>query len=400
MSSSAPFREDAPEPRVHRGRLLIEGQLVPGVLRVEGGRIASVEVSAAEESSETFSIVTPGLIDLHVHGFGGAGPVDDLQGMTRALARTGTTACLPTLFPEAPARLGATAERVWAAASSGVGARVLGLHLEGPFVNPLSAGALPREELAEPSRAALRDILGPSTGDGRGIRTVTLAPELAGSAELVEELVRSDIRVSLGHSLARASEARAAARAGAVGATHLFNAMGPLHHRDAGLANFALSEDALCAELIGDLVHVGPDGVQLALRARGPSGLALVSDALRGAGTGCSVFHSHGKECHVRDGAIWIEDPDGTPRLTGAAASQLEAVRRLVGAGVCSAAEALTMACETPAWALGCETELGRLVRGARADLLVLTPELELSEVWIDGKPFPIDAPGSGDPGR
>ena len=214
---------------------------------------------------------------------------------------------------------------------------------------------------------------------------MTLAPELAGSADLVAELVRSGVRVSLGHSLATAAQARSAARAGAVGATHLFNAMGPLHHREVGLAGCALTESALFAELIGDLVHVGPDAVALALAARGPAGLCLVSDALSGAGTGCDTFHCNGREHHIHDGAAWFGGPD-EPRLGGSASGQLDQVRRLVGAGVVSLEEALTMAAETPARALGLEGEFGRLAVGARADLIQLAgPDLQLEQVWVAG---------------
>jgi N-acetylglucosamine-6-phosphate deacetylase len=215
---------------------------------------------------------------------------------------------------------------------------------------------------------------------------MTLAPELEGAAELVRELVRSGVRVSLGHSRARASEARAAARAGASGATHLYNAMAPLHHREAGLAGFALSDEALVAELIGDLVHVGEEALALALRARGPGGLALVSDALPGAGTGCERFEAHGRS-HRVGAAVWYADRAGQEHLAGAAAPQLEAVRRLVGQGIVSLADALTMASATPARALGLEQELGCLCPGARADLIVLEgPELRLSEVLVGGR--------------
>jgi N-acetylglucosamine-6-phosphate deacetylase len=315
--------------------------------------------------------------------------------MAAALARVGTTAFQPTLFPAAPQRLGAQAAETWARAealgraSAARGARVVGLHLEGPFVNPLRAGALSVGDLAQPSAEALRVILGSSTGSGRGVRTMTLAPELPGAAELVAELARCGVRVSLGHSQATAAEARAAARAGAVGATHLFNAMGPLHHREVGLVGFALTDQALHAELIGDLVHVSPGAVALSLTARGSHGLCLVSDALQGAGTGCERFQAHGREHLLRDGAVYYppRDEGAAPRLAGSALGQLEMVRRLVRNGVVALEEALTMAAETPARALGMESELGRLAPGAQADLLVLRgPQLELEAVYVGGQ--------------
>jgi len=217
---------------------------------------------------------------------------------------------------------------------------------------------------------------------------MTLAPELPGAQELVAELARCGVRVSLGHSRASSREARDAARAGASGATHLFNAMAPWHHREGGLAGFALTDGALFAEIIGDLVHVGTEAFELALRARGTAGLCLVSDSLAGAGTGCDRFHAHGREHVVRDGAAFFPPAEegGEPRLAGSALSQLEMVRKLTSRGVLGLAEALTIATTTPARALGLEREIGELRAGLEADLIVLRGAgLALGEVWVSG---------------
>jgi N-acetylglucosamine-6-phosphate deacetylase len=372
------------------GRLLLAGRLLPGTVHFRDGRIERLELreGVAEPAAP---IVAPGLVDLHVHGYGGCDPVTQLAGMAQALARHGTTAFQPTMFPAAPQVLGGICERTWDAATKLPAncARVVGLHLEGPFVNPERAGALPPEDLATPSVENLRAILGPASGGGRGVKTVTLAPELPGSAELVAELVRCGTRVSLGHSKATAAEARAAAKAGAQGATHLFNAMNGIHHREVGLAGFALIESALVAEIIGDLAHVGPEAIELALAARGPEGLALVSDALRGAGTGCDVFHSHGRDHEIHDGTAYYSAGPGRPerQLAGTAMGQLDMVRRLVARGVVGLEDALRMASETPARALGLERELGVLAPGARADLIVLNSnDLGLVDVLVGGQ--------------
>ncbi len=364
------------------GRLLVDGALRPGRIRFDA-RIR--EVIPDDTLAGELPLIAPGLVDLHVHGFGGADPVGDLQGMARSLARAGTTAFQPTLFPDDPERLGRTAEAVWGSDPGAGGAHVVGLHLEGPFVNPAAAGALPRERLAAPSVEALRAILGPATGDGRGVRTVTLAPELAGARELVRELERAGIVPSLGHSRATLAETRAAVGAAACGATHLFNAMSGFHHREPGLTGFALTDGVRHAEIIGDLAHVDGAAIELALRALGPLDLCLVSDALPGAGTGCDVFHWRGRDHRVHDGAAYLED-DGEEALAGSATGQLEAVRRLVERGVTTVEEALTMAAEAPARALSLEDDLGRLVEGARADFLVLSNGLALDEVWLAGE--------------
>ncbi|MCP3916465.1 MAG: amidohydrolase family protein [bacterium] len=369
------------------GRLLLNGALVPGRITFAGGRIESVEELASVP--DTAPVIAPGFIDLHIHGFGGFDPIEDLAGMSTALARAGTTAFQPTMFPRHPEALGGDCAVVWGQASDAPGARPVGLHLEGPFLNPGSAGAIPVEDLVAPTVAGLRAILGPATGDGRGVRTVTVAPEVAGASDVIEELVRCGVRVSLGHSLATDAEARVSARAGASGVTHLYNAMTGLHHRSPGLVATALTERVLYAEIIGDLVHVGKTAFEVALAARGPGGLCLVSDALRGAGTGCEVFHSHGREHQIIGGTAYYppREPGGEPQLAGSASSQLEMVRKLTGEGVCGLADALVMAAETPARALGMGDELGVLRPGARADLVVLAGKaLALEAVYVGGQ--------------
>ena len=383
-----------------QGRMLIGGNLTPGSLRIEAGRIADLAFGCAPDTElAQLPIITPGFIDLHIHGFGGCDPLDNLAGMAQALARAGTTAFQPTLFPRAPRALGEDARQVWASAATLKGqavARAVGLHAEGPFLNPKAAGAIPVEDIVTPSVADLRAILGPATGDGNGLKTMTIAPEVAGSSDVIAELVRAGVRVSLGHSQAHARDGKEAVRAGATGATHLFNAMSGVRHREMGLAGCVLSARDLFAEIIGDLNHVEAEGFELALAARGPDGLCLVSDALSGAGTGCDVFHSHGRDHIVRDGTAYYppRDEGGEPQLAGCASSQLEMVRKLVARGVCSVEEALTMASETPAKALGLDHELGRIFNGAKADLLVLSgAALQLTRVFVDGREVALGAP-------
>lgn len=373
------------------GQVFENGRFRPASIVSSAGRIESIEACVTDADAPW---IVPGFIDLHIHGFGGCDPLDDLAGMSTALARAGTTAFQATLFPAAPKKLGEQAAQVASIATSCTGARCLGTHLEGPFVNPLAAGALSREDLATPSVAALREILGSATNDGRGVRTMTLAPELAGSADLIAELVQSGVRVSLGHSRANAAESSAAIKAGAVGATHLFNAMTPVHHRDLGLSGVAMMERALFAEIIGDLVHVGPRAVELALRAHGAESLCLVSDALVGAGTGCDMFHSHGREHRIANGAAYYPKSEArdADQLAGSASSQLEMVRRLTDAGVVSFEEAITMAALAPARALGIETESGQLAVGLRADWLVLRrSDRRLLEVVVGGQSLSLE---------
>ncbi|MFT4649761.1 MAG: N-acetylglucosamine-6-phosphate deacetylase [Planctomycetota bacterium] len=373
------------------GRLLILGSLLRGRLRFDHEGIQEVVLDEKQNGDLTGPVIAPGFIDMHVHGFGGTDPLDNLPAMALALARVGTTSFLPTLFPADPETLGLQAQALdgeRAVLRKGEGARVLGTHLEGPFVNPLAAGALPKSDLALPSVAALTKILGPNTGDGRGVGTITLAPELPGALDLIQECRRLGIRTSLGHSMANGKEAVAGFASGATGVTHLFNAMTGLHHRDPGLVGEALTRGGMFAEIIGDLVHVKDYAVQIALAARGPKNLCLVSDALQGAGTGCEVFHSHGRQHLVKDGAAYYPPttPDAEPQLAGSASSQLQMVRNLTMRGVVSLEEALTMASEAPARALGLSHRMGKLKQGYAADFVVLEgPNLKLTEAFVNG---------------
>jgi N-acetylglucosamine-6-phosphate deacetylase len=375
-----------------KGRLLIDGRLLRGRILFSQEGIQEIELDEVQDGSTTGPVIAPGFIDMHVHGFGGTDPLDNLPAMALALARVGTTAFLPTLFPADPETLGLQVQALdgeRAVLRRGEGARVLGTHLEGPFVNPLAAGALPAKDLAMPSVEALTQILGPATGDGRGVGTITLAPELPGALELIEECKRLGIRTSLGHSMANGKQAVAGFEHGASGVTHLFNAMTGLHHRDPGLVGEALTRGGMFAEIIGDLVHVQEHAVQIALAARGPKNLCLVSDALQGAGTGCQVFHSHGRKHLVKDGAAYYPavEPETEPQLAGSASSQLQMVRNLTTRGVVSLEEALTMASEAPARALGISHRVGQLIAGHAADLIILEgPTLNLVETFVNGR--------------
>ena len=336
-------------------------------------------------------VVTPGFVDLHVHGFGGFDPLEDISGMSLALARAGTTAFQPTLFPAAPSVLGEECVALQKNVARLQAGRARARRRRTPrrtVRQPASAGALPAHDLCEPSHEALRAILGSSSGDGRGIRTMTVAPELAGSKALIEESSEA-ASVRRSATVERRPPKRAAPRVRARAARRTSSTRcRRCITAKLGLAGFALTDGALFAEIIGDLAHVGAEAIELALRARSPRGLCLVSDALSGAGTGCDVFHSHGREHRVREGTAYYppNDAHAAPRLAGSAMSQLEMVRRLTQRGVVGLTDALAMASETPARALGLENELGALRPGLAADFLVLRgAALEIEAVYVAG---------------
>lgn len=377
-----------------RGGLLLDpeaSQPAPGALLLRDGRIearlppdAPCPESAREVALDGCA-VAPGFVDLHFHGsliFGEpAGAEAALRRDAASLARHGTTAFLATTVAwsraELPARVGALAEALdgWSAP----GAVPLGIHLEGPWIHAGAAGAQPRAAVraydADEGRAVL------DRGAGR-VRLVTFAPEIEGGAALQGELVRRGILAALGHSLCGADEVEVAADRGARHVTHLFNAMGPLHHRAPGLAGAALADDRLTCDLVCDGAHVDRRVVKLAARALGQR-LVLVTDHIDpppGAEFGSGP---------LRDDGVALRLPDGT--LAGSRLTLDHAVKNANVFAEIPLLEAVAACTLRPARLLGVEAERGTLRPGARADLAVLDGAGPLRETWLAGVPVHPD---------
>lgn len=320
--------------------------------------------------------ILPGFVDLHVHGGGGAdlmeGPAA-LPQVARTHARHGTTRLLATTVTAPLPALEGVLRGIRAAMDApGPGeARVLGVHLEGPFLNPARLGAQPPFTVPATLGAVLAlHALAP-------LRVLTLAPEVAGHLDLIPALVAAGIRVQVGHSDATYEEACAALARGATGFTHLFNAMSPFHHRAPGAAGAALAHGAY-AELIPDLLHVHPGAIRAALRAI--PGLYAVTD-----GTAASAMpdgtYRLGSHAVAKCGH-GVRLPDGT--LAGSSLTMDAAFRNLVSLGL-SWAEASRRCSALPADFLG-ETRLGRIAEGSPADLVVLDEGMGILEVLVAGE--------------
>ncbi len=376
-------------------RIYREGTFVRGWIAARGERIAGRGEGTPPAARTVIDaknlLVVPGLVDLHVHGAGGADASDDdpeaVGTMARTLASLGTTAFLATLYPAPVETLARRLERLRARRAGPAEAVLLGVHLEGPFVSRARAGALETKALRPPSARDAERLL---EAGGELLRNVTLAPELPGAEEAVRAFVRGGVRVSLGHSDATSEQAGAAVAAGARGVTHLFNAMRPFHHREAGLAGRALLDAGLCCELIGDLAHVGAEGIDLALLAKGVDGVCLVSDGLRGTGTRAKSFTAGGRRHAVRDGAAY----GGKDLLSGSCLPLLGAIGRLLAARRLSLEEAVRLAAGNPAREARAEERAGDLRVGARADFLWLDQEAGLKKAFLGGREIPALSTG------
>jgi N-acetylglucosamine-6-phosphate deacetylase len=351
---------------------LVRGRVVPGDVEVVDGRVAAYGLT----SPNGRGIASPGFVDLQVNGFGG---VDFLDADTAAYARagdclleTGVTAYLPTLITAPEDRLIAALSEI---VEGGRGPRILGAHVEGPFLSPRRLGTHPPSARRDPDPDLLARLLAAGP-----VRLYTLAPELPGALDLVDLLVARGIVVSVGHSDASAEEANAAFDRGVRTVTHLFNAMRPFNHRDPGVAGAALARQDVVVQIILDGVHLAPDTVRLVWRAAGGR-LALVTDAVAAAGvSGDGSYRLGDVAVEVRDGVV-RRDGDGV--LAGSVLTMIEAVRNLHALGVPLEA-ALTAATDVPARVVGAEA--GRIEVGAPADVVVLSEELEIQRVLVGGE--------------
>jgi N-acetylglucosamine-6-phosphate deacetylase len=324
--------------------------------------------------------LAPGFVDLHYHGslvlHDAAGFGASLRASSQELVRHGTTAFLATSVAwgreELAGRVEALAQLV--TGTDFPGAVPIGIHLEGPWLAAAAAGAQPAGAIRAYDALEGREVL----ARGRGaIRMVTLAPEVEGAAALLADLGREGILAALGHSRASANEVDAAVLRGARHVTHLFNAMGPLHHREPGLAGSALADERLSCDLICDGAHVHPLVVRLAAKALGPR-LVLITDRVDpGAGSsyGSGPLHDDGVALRLADG-----------RLAGSRVTldrALANAQRFAGLSLLEAVAACTL---RPAARLGIESERGTLRPGARADLVVLGADGAVEQTWVAGR--------------
>ena len=308
----------------------------------------------------------PGFVDVHIHGCMGA---DVMQGeaalrrMSRALYGMGVSAFLPTTMsaPEAETRRAVAAVRAVMDAPEPKGARVLGLHMEAPFLNPEKAGAQRAECLQHPDWERFLHLTG---GDIGAVRMITLAPELPRAEAFIRQAVQAGITVSLGHSAATAEEAHAAAGWGASHVTHTFNAQRALHHRQPGLAGAALTDERLYAEFIPDGVHLHGDVVKLLCRAKSAARAVAVTDAMEAAGLPDGEYALGGQPVTVKGGEARLAD--GT--LAGSVLTMREALHNLIHRFGVAPADAVRMCTVTPAESVG-ESVCGQMAAGSPAPL-------------------------------
>lgn len=349
---------------------LVDGRLLAGDVAIDDGLVSAIGLAGTGRG-----IAVPGLVDLQVNGFAGVdflnADADAYDRAGDALLETGVTAYLPTLITSPEETL---VDALRAVPEHARGPRILGVHLEGPFLSARRLGTHAPEARRDPDLGLLGRLL-----DAGRVRLMTLAPELPGALDLIDALHARGVCVSIGHSDGTSAEAHAAFERGVRSVTHVFNAMRPLGHRDPGVVGAALVRSDVVIQAIVDFVHLDPDVVRLLWRVAAGR-LALVTDAIAGAGLGDGPYVLGETDITVADG----EARRGDGVLAGSVLTMLEAVRNLVELGA-PVERALDAATSVPARILG-DATTGRIRAGGPADIVVLDDALEIARVIVGGE--------------
>ncbi len=361
------------------------------IVTVEDGRFTSL--SSADEGSRSEEVIDakdlimiPGLIDVHMHGYGGVSCEDTDPQKIRRLGQilmtkgvTGYAATIGSSHKE-PAIQGikANAEACKMEKDQRTGSRILGMHMEGPFLNVDKKGGMAKDCLVPPSMETLKDYIA-ACGDEFAIKIMTIAPEMEGAEEIIRYGSDNGIHFSMGHTMATAEEAYKGIEWGCDRATHTFNAMRSLNHREVGVLGVSLTDPRIQCEMICDFVHLRKEICLLIYRAKGADKVTMISDSLLLAGLDQSQIPA-GIGVEIRD-ALYL--PDGT--LCGSTGNVMIGVRNLVSAGI-PLEDAVKMASLNPAKDMDMDQELGSIAVGKLADFVLLDKDLNVISVYIEGK--------------
>lgn len=379
---------------INNVRMVTEAGIIDqGSVLVREGRLARVMTGPGTDSdgvpAEGLRVVDgqqqlliPGMIDVHIHGAHGHDMMDgtrhSIEAVSRACAATGCTTFLVTSVSSSLEALLQLIDRVHEVTGHEPGARIAGIHAEGPYLNVRRKGMQNEAFLRHPSLTEMQQVLDHA---GPLLKMVTLAPELPGGLELTRALATLGIIVALAHSDATYEEATVAFREGASHVTHCFNGMRPIHHREPGLIVAAFEQPQVSVQAIVDQVHLHPAMVRLLHRIKGPERMVLITDALQAMGLGDGKYAFGGHEVTVIDGVARLAD--GT--LASSTVTMNEALRNTVDLGI-PLADAVAMASTTPANLLQLRHK-GRIAVGADADLVLLDSEYQVVWTLIGGRP-------------
>lgn len=367
------------------GRLVLTEHVAPGWIRIVNGVIADVgigpppiDLTGHEVVDVQDSLVLPGLVDIHCHGGGGHSfdlGAEAAMATAAFHARAGSTSVVASLGSASRVQM---LDQVHSLAPLVGNGDLLGIHLEGPFLSPARRGGHRAEFLRHPDWDEVAEAV--LVADD-AVVMVTLAPELPGAIEVIDRLRRAGVNVALGHTDATVAQTRAGIDAGATVATHLFNGMRPIHHREGGPAVALIDDDRVSCELICDGHHVSPAVCSMAFRALGRDRIILITDACTAAGMPDGSYLLGSEEIVLCDGEVRTADGRS---LCGSALTLIESVRLATSWGL-PLVDAVRAASFNPARALGC-ADRGSLTAGSRADLVLTDQALAVGRVMRGGR--------------
>lgn len=350
-------------------------------IRQIGGYVAGAEEIELPENA----VVLPGFIDEHIHGAGGSDAMDgntkDLAIIAETVTKEGTTSFLATTMTQSKENIlkAMRAVKEYREAAGEQGARIAGVHLEGPFIAAAHKGAQPLEYVAAPDAKTFDEY---NAACGNAIKIITLAPETDGALDFIRHIVAQGTVVSIGHTGAKYAEVKAAMEAGATNVTHTYNAQSPLHHREIGVVGSALLLEDLYCELICDTIHVSVPAMQLLVKNKRADKLALITDAMRAKGLADGVSELGGQTVYVKGGEARLAD--GT--LAGSVLRMNRALQNMVEKVGVPLTQAVDYCTINPARTLKMENEAGSIAEGKRADFAVLNDKFDVLYTVRDGK--------------
>ena len=373
---------------VYAKQIVLDDQVIDkAYLTIEDGKFGPILMEEPQDApikDYSNSIVAPGLVDTHIHGYKSHDVMDnDFEGIkviSEGLLSCGVTSWLPTTLTSSAQLLNDVCETIGNHYQEVIGAKIRGIFLEGPFFTEKYKGAQNPKYMSDPSVEKLAKWHELSQGL---VNKIAIAPERKGVKEFIEFAKSKGVYTALAHSDATYEEAAAAVDAGANIFVHIYNGMSGLHHRKPGMVGAALSLDKVFAEMICDGHHVHPAAARVVTRARGPKETVLITDCMRAGGMGEGQSRLGEFEVVVKDGTARLKE---TGNLAGSILELKQGVKNVVDWGLVSPAEALRMASLTPAQSVGIESVCGRIAPGYEADFIVVSDQLELEATYLDGE--------------
>ena len=373
---------------VYAKQIVLDDQVIDkAYLTIEDGKFGPILMEEPQDDpikDYSQSIVAPGLVDTHIHGYKSHDVMDnDFEGIkviSEGLLSCGVTSWLPTTLTSSAELLNDVCETIGNHYQEVTGAKIRGIFLEGPFFTEKYKGAQNPKYMSDPSVDKLAKWHELSQGL---VNKIAIAPERKGVKEFIEFAKSKGVYTALAHSDATYEEAAAAVDAGANIFVHIYNGMSGLHHRKPGMVGAALSLDKVFAEMICDGHHVHPAAARVVTRARGPKETVLITDCMRAGGMGEGQSRLGEFEVVVKDGTARLKD---TGNLAGSILELKQGVKNVVDWGLVSPAEALRMASLTPAQSVGIDSVCGRIAPGYEADFIVVSDQLELEATYLDGE--------------